>query len=110
MKRILGVVGFCVVAGAAAYVILKKLNKNKDDTSKKSFGGVTDNVDIGFEEDNIADEKASCVNTISERHEEASTIIQDAVENICRRTSLFTDDNDSLDQISEELDELLKEV
>ena len=46
---------------------------------------------------------------MSARHEEASKIMKDAVEIIYKRSELSEDENRDLEQISDELDELLRE-
>ena len=42
------------------------------------------------------------------RHEEASSIMKEAVDIICSRSEISEDENRDLDQISDELDELLR--
>lgn len=120
MKKTLGIIGIGLIAGAVVYVLLNKTKKPKDDVTaahKKDSDDISsgnsvsiinsNNVYGGSDEfDNV---KSSTISTMSTRHEEASKIMKNAVEIICKRSEISENENRDLEQISDELDELLGE-
>lgn len=118
MKKVLGLIGAGLIAGAVIYVIWDITKKTKDEgvtTSKKDCvdASLDNSVSIMNKDDIHNDDfdsaKSLSISTISDRHEEASKIIKDAVENIYKRSEIPDDENCNLKQISDELDELLGE-
>lgn len=116
MKKVLGIIGIGFIASAAfSFLFNKKENrKNNINTSIKEFS--SDNTvptinknDIHVENAGLEDVKASAVRNMYTRHEEASKIMKESVDIICSRTETSEDKNSDLDQISDELDELLRE-
>lgn len=116
MKKVLGLIGVGLIIGSAVYMLFNKNKKKKDiiNTSSEDFS-LDDTVSIINQNDTYADSagfedvKASAVGTIYTRHEEASNIMKEAVDIICSRSEISEDENCDLDQISNELDELLRE-
>ena len=120
MKKGLGIFGIGLIAGAVIYLLLNKSKKSKDDSATSSVHEIVDAPpyhsvsiidkndihDDGVELENV---KSSTINTMSIRHEEASKIMEDAVEIICKRSKVTENENRDLEQISDELDELLSE-
>ena len=51
----------------------------------------------------------SSINKIAQRHQEAASVMKDAVDIINKRSEVSEDENHELEQISDELDELLRE-
>jgi len=118
MKKTLGIIGIGLIAGVAVYELLNKAKKTKDDATTKAKKDAvdvsSDNSTTKFNPNNVysdSDElgkvKFSTINTMSSRHEEASKIMKDAVEIICKRSEITEDENRDLDEISDSLDELL---
>ena len=120
MKKTLEIMGTVLIACALVYVLLgkKETKKNKINTRTKksskdfpsdnnvSIMNRNDKHDENFDFDHL---KASAVETMYSRHEEASNIIREAVDIICSRTEIAADENDDLDNLSDELDKLLSE-
>lgn len=120
MKKVLGLIGIELVAGAVIYVLL-----NRKEKAKKSSGVHSENNPETFSADNTVsiitpndtrddgieyeEKKASAAESIHARHEEASNIMRKAVEIICKRSEISENENRDLEQISDELDELLGE-
>lgn len=118
MKKVLGIIG--LIAGVAIYVLLNKKEKKKnnicirpektpDDFSLDNAVSIskrnnTDGVNATFE-----DVKVSAVETMYNRHQDASNIMKEAVDIICSRSEISADENRDLDQLSDELDKLLSE-
>lgn len=120
MKKALGLIGVGLIAGAVIYVIWDKTKKTKNErvtTSEKDYVDISfdnsvsiiKNHDIQNDNDDFDSAKSSSISTISDRHEEASKIMKDAVEHICKRSEISEDEKCNLKQISDELDELLGE-
>lgn len=120
MKKMLGIIGIGLIAGATVYVRLSKMKKTKDNINirlEKNPGAVSSDStvsiinqnDIHSERDEFEDVKASTIGSMSARHEEAASIMKDAVDIICKRSEISEDENRDLDQLSVELDELLSE-
>lgn len=120
MKKILEIIGIGLIAGAAVYVLLNKTEKTKnnintrpeetpEDFSSDNTVSIINRNDTHGENAGFEDVKASAVGTMYTRHEEASNIMKEAVDIICSRSEISEDENRDLDQISDELDELLRE-
>ena len=116
MKKVLGIIGIGLVAGAAFSFLFNKKEKRKNNinTSIKDFS--SDNTistinqnDIHVENAVFEDVKSLAVRNLYARHEEASKIMKESVDIICSRTEISEDENSDLGQISDELDELLRE-
>lgn len=111
MKKWLGILGFGAIAGALVYFFLnKKENVDFDKTEAKKDNNAAnerdDNTDVELE---FVSTKNGNIKEMSERHEDAAQVMKDAVDIICKRSEVAEDENNDLEQISEELDELLKE-
>lgn len=120
MKKVLGIIGIGLIAGAAVYVLLNKTEKTKNNINtrpeKTSEDFLSDNTvsiinrnDTHDENNGFEDVKASAVGTMYTRHKEASNIIKESVDIICSRSEISADENRDLDQLSDELDKLLSE-
>ena len=120
MKKVLGIFGIGLITGVVVYLLLNKSKKSKDVNATSYVQEIADappynSVSI-IDQNNIRDEsvefenvKSLTKNTLSTRHEEASKIMKDAVEIICKRSEISKDENSDLEKISDELDELLSE-
>ncbi len=120
MKKALGIIGVGLIAGVVIYVLWNKTHKTKadavatpekepaDNSSDNSISIINHN-NLYEENDEFSKAKSSSINAMSARHEEASKIMKDAVEIIYKRSELSEDENRDLEQISDELDELLRE-
>lgn len=120
MKKVLGIIGAGLLAGAIAYIILNKTNestvgtvtkseKKSENASPDSYNATIIKEDIHNDDTEYSDIKENFVDTVSERHKQASKIIRDTVETIYTRSEVYEDDSRELKRISDELDELLKE-
>lgn len=120
MTKLLGIIGVGLVAGSAIYVLLNKKEKTKknintslkkttEDFSSDNTMPINNRNHTNCENAELEDVKASAVGNIYTRHEEATNIIKENVNIILSRTKISEDDNHDLDQISDELDELLRE-
>lgn len=117
MKKALGIVGIGLIAGAVVYILLNKTKVDIVTASKKDSVNVSpDNSisiinqnDIHKDSDELDNVKSKTKSTMSARHDEASKIMKDAVEIICKRSEVSEDENRELEQISEKLDELISE-
>lgn len=116
MKKVLGIIGIGFIASAAFSFLFNKKEKRKNNinTSIKEFSSVNtvptiNKNDIHVENAGLEDVKASAVRNMYTRHEEASKIMKESVDIICSRTEISEDKNSDLEQISDELDELLRE-
>ena len=117
MTKVLGIIGIGLVAGSVIYVLLNKKEKTRknintqqeevaEDFSSNNTVSIINRNHTHCENAEFEDIKASAVYT---RHEEATNIIKENVDIILSRTKISEDDNHDLDQISDELDELLRE-
>lgn len=117
MKKALGIIGIGLITGAVVYILLNKTKVDTVTASKKDSVNVSPDNSVSMikqndihnnsaEFDNV---KSSTISTMSARHEEASKIMKDAVEIICKRSEVSEDENRELEKISDELDELLSE-
>ena len=109
-----------LIVGATVYGLLNKTEKTKNNINTRPENAPEDfssnntvprinRNDTHGENAMFEDVKASAVGTMYIRHEEASNIMKEAVNTICSRLEISEDDNRDLDQISDELDELLRE-
>ena len=118
MKKKLEIIGVGLIAGSVVYVLWNKIHKNKkvrmtipkketnDIKIENSVSVVNNNV---YGDDKFNNFKSSSLNAISTRHEEASKVMKDAFEIICKRSKVSNDDNRELEQNTDKLDELLSE-
>lgn len=117
MKKILGIIGIGLVAGTTIYLFFNKKNKRKkyivDDKIKQENNLLNSDLSTTNYTSSLYDEfddfKSSVASNVSIRHKEASNIMNEAVDNIFKRTQISEDENNNLDKISNELDELLSE-
>lgn len=120
MKKMLGIIGIGLIFGVAVYELFNKKEKIKNNIytcpEKTPYNFSSDNTvsiikrnDTHSENDWFEDVKASAIGTMYTRHEEASNIMEEAVDIICSRSKISSDENRDLDKLSDELDELLSE-
>ena len=116
MKKLLGIIGIGLVAGLSFSFFLNKKEKKKNNINTHLDDFSQDNtVSVVKQNDNHVDNtgfeyvKASSIGNMYTRHEEASKIMNEAVDIICSRMEIFEDENSDLNKISDELDELLRE-
>ncbi|MGN7761285.1 hypothetical protein [Paenibacillus sp. 22594] len=120
MKKVLGIIGIGLIAGAAIYALLNKTEKTKnninthpgkipEDFSSDNTVSIINRNDIHGENVSFEDVKASAVGTIYTRHEEASNIMKEAVDIIYSRSEISANVNRDIDKISDEIDKLLSE-
>lgn len=120
MKKVLGIIGIGLIVGTAVYMLLNKTEKTKnnintrpekpaEDFSSDNTVSIINRNDTHGENAGFEDVKASAVEIMCTRHEEASNIMKEAVDIICSRSKISADENRDLDKISDELDELLSE-
>lgn len=116
MKKMLGIIGIGLITGAAIYLLINKKEKTKNNINTQPEDFSSDNTvsmvnksDTHVENGAFEDVKASTVGTMYNRHKEASNIMKEAVDMIDSRLEISSDENRDLDQISDELDELLRE-
>lgn len=119
MKKMLVIVGGGVIAGAVVYVLWNKIHGTEGNIAivpkKEPIDIISDNsisvTSNNFYEknDKLSNMKASLINTISERHEEASKIIKGVAGVIYKKSEVLEEEKRNLKQISDGLDELLRE-
>ena len=116
MKKVLGIIGIGLVVGTAVSFLLNKKEKRKnnintplEDFPSANTVSIINQNDTHIENAGLEDVKASAVRNMYTRHEEASKIMRESVDIICSRTETSEDKNSDLEQISDELDELLRE-
>lgn len=120
MKKVLGIIGIGLIAGAVVYVLLNKTEKTKnninihpektpEDFSSDNTVLINNRNDAHGDNDGFEDVKASSVETMHTRHEEASNIMRESVDIIYSRSEISADENRDLEKLSDELDELLSE-
>ncbi|WP_178377813.1 hypothetical protein, partial [Clostridium sp. N3C] len=81
----------------------------KEDFSSDNVISIIKNDDTHCKNDILDDVKASTVENILTRHKEASEIMKDSIDIIYSRTKISEDINNDLEEISDELDKLLRE-
>lgn len=117
MKKTLFVLGTVIVVGAVGCAVWYKINKanqtverdcenKKDNNNSATLTTVIDNVAI---KDEIEAVKSAVTQNMVARHKETAQIMKDAVDIICKRSEVSDDETKKLEQISSELDDLLKE-
>ena len=113
MKRYLAAIGVGFLAGVVVYAIWTKTQKEKEARQKVQATPTEDRTDFvtspSEAETTVEFVAQNAAATITNRHEEATQIMKDAVEIICQRSAVSEDEADELDQISDELDALFKE-
>lgn len=120
MTKVLRIIGVGLVVGSAICMLLNKKEKTKkngntcleetaEDFSSDNTVSIINPSYTHCENAEFEDIKASAVGNIYSRHEEATNIIKENVDTILSRTKIAEDENSDLDQISDELDELLRE-
>lgn len=114
MKKMYGFIGISLGVFLVSYVIWKK-SKNEakdhfdeDENFKKENDrdSIIDNSEVERE---MVITKATSVDSIVLRHQEAAKVMKDAVDIICKRNEIDEDENKKMEQVSKELDELLEE-
>lgn len=122
MKKVLYVVGAGLVIGGAVIVIFLLNNKKKeqghdeDSDCKEQDRKQSPVEDVSLaevvsaqEETKYDDVKSSAIGNMYSRHEEAATIIKDSVDTIRENVKVSADSNNEIDEVSAELDRMLKE-
>lgn len=114
MKKMYSVIGISLGVFLVSYVIWNK-SKNKtngsfDKDEKYKKENIAENIiDNSEVEREMVITKATSVDSIISRHQEAAKVMKDAVDIICKRNEVDADEDEKLEQVSKELDELLKE-
>lgn len=120
MKKVLKIFGAGVLASLGVFLFLNRKKKNKDnsdipndnnlgeESSDKNVSIMNFNESDTYEE-SLKNEKASAVETMHDRHKQASSVIKDTVDIIYSNTEIHEDEDHDLDQLSDELDKLLSE-
>lgn len=118
MRKTLAILGIGVAVGAVAYIVWNKIRK-EDNVVEGGFEDKSDNyyfedsvsvvVDKTTVEDDVDAVKSAVVSDMAARHEEAAQIMKDAVDIIYKRSEVSENENKELEQVSDELDDLLRE-
>lgn len=110
MKINLAILGAGVVASMVGYVVWHKYHKKKHTAGINNDNNrLTESVYMGADKI-IEDEKtikSKMTSNMLSRHKDVAQIMQDAVENICKRSEVPETQNKELDIISDELDTLI---
>ena len=116
MKKMVGLIGMGLIVGAALSFLFNKKEKTKNNINTRSEDFSSDTTvstinqnDTYVENSEFEDVKASAMTNMYKRHKEASKIMKESIDMICSKTEVSEDKNRDLDQISNELDELLRE-
>lgn len=114
MKKVVsGIIGCGLLAGVVVYFISKKGNKqhNEANNNKECTQLKSDDKKVGdvFEDIDTTVSRTKAVSTISERHKEASKLIKESMGSIFNADEKKGMHANELSDISDELDELLKE-
>ena len=120
MKKTYAILGLGLAAGIAAYTICHAI-RQKDASNANSADELNDNNNLTVEtpvvdsnittaENHTSFVKHTVASDIVARHEEATQIINDALDAIYGRTVESEKNPDELDQIAKELDNLLQEA
>lgn len=118
MKKLVVIMGLVSVTVTSLFLHKTKSDsniRNKDSADNCSTdNSADDNVSMIIDTSNIQNDdtefenfKSSFISDISDRHEEASKIMNDAVKVIYKNSETSEDENRDLDEISNTLDELL---
>lgn len=121
MKKLLIIIGISLITGIVVSMLLNKsqkiknsdvkyFKKNSDDTSQNNSVSIINQSNNYRKCDKLNDTMSSSITAMSDRHKEASKIMKDSVEIICKRSEVLENENCELDQISDELDKLLREI
>ena len=111
MEKIFGMILAGALLGAAIYMLAKnngfdeRKTEKKEETKKETYRGSA--IEDAFEEMEV--EKSAVANTIYDRHEEASKIMKEAVDVILKNEDICANNCSDFEEISDELNELLKE-
>lgn len=118
MKKTFIILSAGVIAGVVAYAVWKCINSRQSvDVQDHEHNNERNNapvsatvaVDKSVFEVDVECAEHSAETIISERHEEATQIMKDAVDIICKRCEVPKDESQELNQISDELDALFRE-
>lgn len=113
MKKTLIIIGVGIIAGTTAYAIWYNLKKHKKTDKNEGFAQLISSTPIHLEDatakTNTEDAKSSVHKSITERHKDAAHIIKNAVEVIVQKCDSPKIEIEELEEISNELDDLLKE-
>ncbi len=116
-KIIIGLVGCGVIAGVVAYTLYVKEKTSKENISKNTEPTYTPTEKNSVDDDlyqnevtNMVYDKKSSVESISQRHREAAEIMKGSVESIFSEDEKQGHNEKELNNISDELDDILKEI
>lgn len=120
MKKTLCIMGIGVIIGGAAMAIYllsskkKEYNENIECKESEKKQSPVENMPLTKsvttqEESMYANIKSSAIGSMYSRHEDAATIMSDSVEAIRINTKVSTDINNEIDEVSNELDKMLRE-
>ena len=116
MKDFFAIIGVTALIGTVAYILWNNKQEKEKQKVKKDISDYPDEKKSDTADEIIVtnfrdlnDHKNTAAAVMSDRHQEASKIIKEAVENICTNSNTFTEDNDDIEQISKNLDDLLGE-
>lgn len=120
MKKIYAILGLGLVTSIAAYTICQTV-RQKDASNAKSVDNLNDNLNLTVEtpvvdnnttteENHTAFVKHTVASDIGARHEEATQIINNALDAIYKKTEVSVRNPDELDHIAKDLDNLLQEA
>lgn len=118
MKKVLGIIGMGLFAGAIVYVLFNKKDKTKNNVETEHPESASNDTnappivipnDMHVDGSVLDDIKVSAAKSMNVRHEEAAKIMKDAVDIICSKTEVSDNEIHELNDISNELDELLSE-
>ena len=117
MKKTLLILGFSVAVGAVTYTLLQRFQKYQTAIAVSADKGneyipisdteTTPDQELTSNDIEIIRKVAKA--SVIERHEEAAQIIKDAVEVICKQSYSQNNELEKLNQITNGLDDLLKE-
>lgn len=108
MKKLLALFGTISVA-AFVYIVENKARRKNENDKTASSADIAEIVPSGQEEGHTNTVKAAALQSIAARHKEAAKIASDAVDTIYARNDTLDDEKQTLDMVSEQLDDLLKE-
>lgn len=121
MKKIYAILGFGLATGVVTYTILNAFRNSKKEQRRENGEAAREEYDkpkgeasvvvsnTATEENHTAFVKHTVASDITARHEEATQIMNDALNAIYKKTEVSEDNSDKLDRISKELDNLLQE-
>lgn len=118
MKKLIRILGVSLFASAVAYLLWSKTKMPQSNDAADSQNNPTDKPtgnntpvpqNTHEEIDDLIDTKSAVVDAISARHEEATQVMKDAIEIICKNSEVTDDVNHELEQMSIELENLLSE-